>query len=239
MFLTDRVIFITGITGTLGQAIVENCLAAGGTVCGTFFSRSKEAEQLEKRGVHTFQVDHRNPEEVQQKSEQILREVGRVDILINNAGATIDRMSCKMEKSEWDDVLAVNLTASFLWTKAVLKPMMKQRYGRIVMVSSRVGIKGAIGTSNYTASKAGLIGLAKSVAKEMGRYNILVNVVCPGFIKSRITEILPEVCWDQSAQESVLGRYGDAEEVARFITYLVSDEVQGVSGQVFSLDSRI
>jgi 3-oxoacyl-[acyl-carrier protein] reductase len=237
--LSNRVALITGITGAVGKALAKNCMASGVKVYGTYFSREKEAESLRRNGISVFKIDHRNLHEVQQSSEEILKELKHIDILINNAGATLDRMNCKMEESEWDDVLAVNLTASFLWTKAVLKPMMQQRYGRIVMVSSRVGIKGAIGASNYTASKAGLIGLAKSVAKEMGRYNILVNVVCPGFIKSRITEILPNVCWDQAAQESVLGRYGDVEEVARFITYLVSDEVQGVSGQVFSWDSRI
>lgn len=239
MNLSNKIILITGITGAVGEALAKNCLAGGAKVYGIYFSREKEAESLQREGISVFKVDHRNPHKVQQRSEEILKEVRRIDILINNAGATLDRMSYKMEKSEWDDVLAVNLTASLLWTKAVLKPMMQQRYGRIVMVSSRIGIKGAVGACNYAASKAGLIGLAKSVAKEMGRYNILVNVVCPGFIKSRITEVLPKVYWDNAAQESVLGQYGDVEEIANFITYLISNEVQGVSGQVFSWDSRI
>lgn len=239
MNLSNKTILITGITGSLGQAIAESCLAAGGQVYGTFFSRSKEAGELEKRDVCTFQVDHRNPEQLRQKSEQILKEIGKVDILINNAGATADRMSHKMELSEWNEVIAVNLTASFLWTKAALKPMMKQRSGRIVMVASRVGIKGAIGAVNYAASKAALIGFAKSAAKEMGRYEILVNVVCPGFMKSRMTEVLPQICWDRAANESALGSYGDPKEVARFVTYLISDEVKNVTGQVFSWDSRI
>ncbi len=235
----NKNIFITGITGTLGQAIARNCLAAGGKVYGTFFSRSKEAGELEKQGIRTFQVDHRNPQEVQQKSEQILKELGRIDILINNAGATLDRMSYKMEPSEWNEVINVNLTAPFLWTKAVLKPMMKQRSGKIVMVASRVGVKGTIGAANYAASKAGLIGFAKSAAKEMGRYEILVNVVCPGFMKSRMTEILPKVCWDSAVSESALGKHGDPDEVAKFITYLVSDQAKNVTGQVFQWDSRI
>lgn len=239
MFLKNRFVLITGITGTLGQAIAESCLAAGGQVYGTFFSRSKEAGELEKRGVRTFQVDHRNPEQLQQKSEQILKEIGKIDILINNAGATIDRMSYKMEPSEWNEVVNVNLTAPFLWTKAALKPMMKQRSGKIVMVASRVGIKGAIGAANYAASKAGLIGFAKSVAKEMGRYEILVNVVCPGFMKSRMTEILPEVCWESAVKESALGKHGDPDETAKFIAYLISDEARNVTGQVFQWDSRI
>lgn len=237
--MTNKIILITGITGTLGQAIAESCLAAGGTVYGTFFSRSNEAERLGQRGITLFQVDHRNPEEVQQKSEQIVKELGRMDVLINNAGTTQDRMIHKMEDAAWNQVMAVNLTAPFLWTKAALRMMMKQRYGRIVMISSRVGIKGAIGGGNYAASKAGLIGLAKSTAKEMGRYDILVNVVCPGFMKSRMTEVLPKICWDFAAGESVLGKYGSPEEVARFISYLVSDEVKNVTGQVFSWDSRI
>jgi 3-oxoacyl-[acyl-carrier protein] reductase len=163
----------------------------------------------------------------------------RIDVLINNAGATADRMSHKMELSEWNEVINANLTASFLWTKAALKPMMKQRSGKIVMISSRLGIKGAIGAANYAASKAALIGFAKSVAKEMGRYDILVNAVCPGFMKSRMTEILPQVCWDSAAKESALGKHGDADEVAKFITYLVSDQTKNVTGQVFSWDSRV
>lgn len=239
MILTNKIILITGITGTLGQAIAENCLTEGGIVYGTFFSRSKEAAKLEQRGIRTFQVDHCNPEQVQQKSETILKEMGKIDVLINNAGATADRMSHKMELSQWNEVINVNLTAPFLWTKAALRRMMKQRYGRIVMISSRVGIKGAIGGGNYAASKAGLIGLAKSVAKEMGRYDILVNVVCPGFMKSRMTEVLPQVCWDSATKESTLGKHGDPNEVAKFITYLVSDQAKHVTGQVFSWDSRI
>ena len=239
MNLSNKIILITGITGTLGQTLAETCLAAGGIVYGTFFSRSKTAEEFERRGIHLFKVDHRSLEEVQQKSEQIVKELGGVDVLINSAGITLDRMSHKMEEDHWNQVIAVNLTAVFLWTKAVLKPMMKQRYGRIIMVSSRVGIKGAVGAANYAASKAALIGFAKSVAKEMGRYEVLINVVCPSFMKSRMTQSLPQVCFNRAIEESLLGRHGDPEEVARFIAYLVSNEVKGVTGQVFSWDSRI
>ncbi len=239
MDLSNKVVFITGITGTLGQAIAESCVDAGAKVYGTFFSRVKEAGDLQKQGMGVFQVDHRKPEEVQQKSEQILKQLGRIDVLINNAGMTLDRMSYKMEPSEWNEVMSVNLTAPFLWTKAALKMMMKQRSGKIVMVASRVGIKGAIGAANYAASKAALIGLVKSIAKEMGRYEILANVVCPGLMKSRMTEILPEVCWENAIRESALGKHGDTNETAKFITYLISDEARSVTGQVFQWDSRV
>ncbi len=237
--LSNRVVLITGITGTVGQSLAKNCMASGAKVYGTYFSREKEAERLQRDGIWVVKIDHRNLYQVQQRSEEIVKELGHIDILINNAGTTLDRMSYKMELSEWNEVVNVNLTAPFLWTKAALKPMMKQRYGKIVMVASRVGIKGAIGAANYAASKAALIGFAKSVAKEMGRYNILVNVVCPCFMKSRITEVLPRVCWDSAVNESALGRHGDPDEVARFITYLVSDQTKNVTGQVFSWDSRI
>ncbi len=239
MDLTNKLIFITGITGTLGQAIAKSCLVNGGRVCGTFFSRSSEAEELQKKGVQVFQVDHRNLGQLPQKSEQILTGLGRIDVLINSAGITLDQISYKMEESRWNEVIAVNLTAPFLWTKAALKMMMKQRSGRIIMVSSRVGLRGTIGACNYAASKAALVGFAKSVAKEMGRYGILVNVICPGFMKSRMTAILPKVCWDHAMKESALGQYGDPDEVAGLITYLVSDQVKSVTGQVFSWDSRV
>ena len=167
---------------------------------------------------------------------QILSEYGRIDILVNNAGITRDQLLMRMKREDWDRVLEVNLTGAFVCTQAVLRPMMKQRTGRIISISSVVGQMGNAGQSNYAASKAGLIGFSKSLAREVAARNITVNVVAPGLIDTDMTRALPPEVQAEWQSKVPLSRFGTPEEVAAAVCFLASDEASYITGQVLAVN---
>jgi 3-oxoacyl-[acyl-carrier protein] reductase len=176
------------------------------------------------------------PEAVNQGVEHIVKEAGRLDILVNNAGITRDNLIVRMKEAEWDAVLSVNLKGAFNCIRAVSKPMIKQRRGRIINISSVVGVMGNPGQANYAASKAGLIGLTKTVARELASRNITVNAVAPGFIQTDMTEALSEAVQQQMLAQIPLGRFGTSKEVAQVVAFLASEAAAYITGQVIHVN---
>jgi 3-oxoacyl-[acyl-carrier protein] reductase len=174
--------------------------------------------------------------EVEQAVEDIIRESGRLDILVNNAGITRDGLLVRMKEEDWDQVLAVNLKGAFNCLKAAAKPMIKQRFGRIINISSIVGLMGNAGQANYVASKAGLVGLTKSAARELASRNITVNAVAPGFIETAMTQNLPEKVREAMLAQIPLNRFGTPEEVAHAVAFLASDQAAYITGQVMHVN---
>jgi 3-oxoacyl-[acyl-carrier protein] reductase len=174
--------------------------------------------------------------QVEQAVEGIIKESGRLDILVNNAGITRDQLLVRMKEEDWDQVLGVNLKGAFNCLKAAAKPMIKQRFGRIINISSIVGIMGNPGQANYVASKAGLVGLTKSAARELASRNITVNAVAPGFIETAMTQNLPEKVREAMLAQIPLNRFGSPEEVAFAVAFLASDQAAYITGQVMHVN---
>ena len=232
-----RTILVTGGSRGIGRGI---CLAFAHADNHIFFNYSSageaaaETEKLvaEAGGSATgMQVNVASEKEVAGFVARALDETGRIDVLVNNAGITRDGLLVRMKESDWEDVLNINLKGTFLCIKAVTKPMMKQRYGRIVNVSSVVGVSGNPGQANYVASKAGIIGLTKGVAKELASRNITANVVAPGFIETDMTADLADKAKDAMVSQIPLGRPGTAEDIAAAVVFLASDKAAYITGQ--------
>jgi 3-oxoacyl-[acyl-carrier protein] reductase len=232
-----RTILVTGGSRGIGRGI---CLAFAHADNHIFFNYSSAAEaaaQTEKLvaeagGTATgVQVNVASEKEVAGFVARALDDTGRIDVLVNNAGITRDGLLVRMKESDWEDVLNINLKGTFLCIKAVTKPMMKQRYGRIVNVSSVVGVSGNPGQANYVASKAGIIGLTKGVAKELASRNITANVVAPGFIETDMTADLADKAKDAMVSQIPLGRPGTAEDIAAAVVFLASDKAAYITGQ--------
>jgi 3-oxoacyl-[acyl-carrier protein] reductase len=170
---------------------------------------------------------------------KVQQEFSKIDFLVNNAGITRDNLLLTMKTEEWDDVLRTNLYGAFHCSKAVLKPMMKQRYGKIINITSIAGISGNAGQTNYSASKAGMIGFTKALAKEMGKRNICVNAVAPGMIETEMTSGLPEELKKEYLDSIPLGRFGKAQEVASLVVFLLSAAADYITGQVVSIDGGL
>ena len=165
-----------------------------------------------------------------------IEEFGKVDILVNNAGITRDNLLMKIDEADWDIVLDVNLKGAYNCCKAVVRPMMKQRFGRIVNITSVVGLSGNAGQTNYAASKAGLIGFTKSLARELGSRNITVNAVAPGYITTALTDVLSEQYRADAVKSTPMGRLGAPEDIAKAVAFLVSEDAAFITGQVLSVD---
>jgi 3-oxoacyl-[acyl-carrier protein] reductase len=201
-------------------------------------SAVEAAEAVRSLGRRAMAVsfDVSDAAQVQSCLDRIGEEFGPLDILVNNAGITRDGLVLRMKEEDWDRVLAVNLKGAFLCTRAVARGMMKRRFGRIINITSVVGIMGNAGQANYASSKAGLIGLTRSLARELAGRNVLVNAVAPGFIDTAMTKGLPEAVRESMLRGIPLERFGSAEEVARVVAFLASSEADYITGQVINVD---
>ncbi|PKP08983.1 MAG: 3-oxoacyl-[acyl-carrier-protein] reductase [Bacteroidetes bacterium HGW-Bacteroidetes-3] len=240
--LENKTALITGATRGIGKGIAQTFAQQGANVAFTFSSSVEAAQELEKElmsfGVKAkgYQSNAANYEAAQTLAAEVLKEFGTIDILVNNAGITKDNLLMRISEEDFDTVIEVNLKSVFNLTKAVIRPMMKQRAGSIINMSSVVGLKGNAGQANYAASKAGIIGFSKSVALELGSRNIRSNVIAPGFIETEMTASLPEETVKQWRDAIPLKRGGTPEDVANACVFLASDMSSYITGQTLSVD---
>ena len=233
-----RTILVTGGSRGIGRGICLAFARSGNHIYFNYSSAGEAAAQTEKLvaeagGTATgIQVNVASEKEVIGFVARALDETGRIDVLVNNAGITRDGLIVRMKEADWEAVLNVNLKGAFLCTKAATKPMMKQRYGRIINVSSVVGVSGNPGQANYVASKAGIIGLTKGVARELASRGITANVVAPGYIETDMTADLPDKAKDAMVSQIPLGRSGTPEDIAAAVVFLASDQAAYITGQV-------
>lgn len=236
--LTGLTALVTGGTRGIGRAIAETLHAAGASVGLSGRSAERAAEVATAIGERSCGVacDLLNPDSIAPAVAEVEASLGPIDILVNNAGLTRDTLLLRMSRTEWDEVIAANLSGAFHTTQAVLRGMMKRRKGRIINITSVVGITGNAGQANYAASKAGLIGFTKSLAKEYGSRGIRANCIAPGFIETDMTDALPEATRTALLESIPLGRLGRPEDVAGAVLYLASDLGAYITGQVLVVD---
>jgi 3-oxoacyl-[acyl-carrier protein] reductase len=239
--LTGKVAFVTGGTRGIGHAIARALRSAGARVAitGRDAGRARTAAAELGEGVAGFGCELAEPAQIEAAVAAAEAALGPIDILVNNAGLTRDQIVLRMSDADWDTVLDANLKGAFLTIRAVLKGMMKRKAGRIINVTSIVGLTGNKGQANYAASKAGLIGLTKSVAKEYASRNILVNCVAPGFVETDMTGALPVEARSTLLQQIALGRLGRPEDIAGAVLFLASDLAGYVTGQVLVVDGGL
>lgn len=242
MNLSGKVALVTGGSRGIGRAVCLRLSQMGARVAVNFVSRSEAAQEtlaaIKAQGgegiLAAFDVSSFT--ETQKACKQIIDELGSIDILVNNAGITRDGLLATMKEEDWDSVMATNLKGAFNCTKFVVRQMMKKRWGRIVVISSVIGISGNAGQVNYAAAKAGLIGLTRSVAKELASRGITANAVAPGYIQTEMTGKLTDATREKIVAEIPLGFIGEPEDVAAAVAYLVTDEARYVTGQVIHVN---
>ncbi|MCR9253241.1 MAG: 3-oxoacyl-ACP reductase FabG [bacterium] len=244
MRLKDRIAIITGGAAGIGKAAVEKFVEEGAKVA--IWDVNEEAglklvKSLNDKGhAVTFQkVNTADPNETESAINQVLKDFGKVDILINNAGITRDATIKKMTFEQWEQVIGVNLTGIFNCIKAVIPHLIANESGRIINTSSVVGLYGNFGQTNYAATKSGVIGITKTVARELGKHNITVNAVAPGFIATEMVEAMPQKVIDMMVDKTPLNRMGKPEDIANAYCFLASDEAAFVSGTVLSVDGAV
>lgn len=233
-----RIAFVTGATRGIGLAIAERLADAGAFVIGTATSETGAASISEKLGARGrgIVLDVTNAEAAVAAVNAVVTEFGRIDILVNNAGITRDQLAMRMTDEVWDAVIATNLTAAFRLSRTVLRPMMKARFGRIINITSVVGAMGNAGQANYAAAKAGLIGMSKSIAREVASRNITVNCVAPGFIDTDMTKGLPEEHKKALLAQIPAQRLGQTDDIAAAVAFLASEPAGYITGTVLHVN---
>ena len=242
MKLNGKVALVTGASRGIGAAIASKFASLGCDVAINYAGNIQKAEEtlnsVKAYGVNAqiYQANVANYEEVEAMTKQIIKDFGHLDIIINNAGITSDNLMMRMDQDSFDSVIDVNLKGTWNVCKSITRPILKQRSGVIINLSSVVGINGNVGQVNYAASKAGVIGLTKSLAKEFASRNIRVNAVAPGYVKSDMTAKLSEEITEKVLENIPLGQLGEVEDIANSVAFLVSDEARYITGQVLVVD---
>jgi 3-oxoacyl-[acyl-carrier protein] reductase len=239
--MTNRTAFVTGASRGIGKAVALRLAAAGARIVVASNERENNdlvVAEIAAAGGRAFPVylDLTSQDSIKEAVAAALKEAGRIDILVNNAGVTKDGFAVRMKKEDWDFVLGINLTGAFLITQQVLPGMIKERWGRIINMASVVGLSGNPSQANYVSSKAGIIGLTKGLAQEVGSRNITVNAVAPGFIETDMTAKLPQEVKDRMLGAIPLKRGGKPEDVAAAVAFLASDEAAYITGHVLSVN---
>jgi 3-oxoacyl-[acyl-carrier protein] reductase len=241
MSLSGRVAFVTGASQGIGRACAAKLATQGATVVCAARNQEKLNElvnEIVAAGGHASAcaLDVTDEEQVKSAIKTTVTQHGKIDILVNNAGITRDQLVMRMKRADWDAVLATNLTSAYLCTQQVSLSMIRQRYGRIINIASVFGQMGQAGQANYSASKAGLIGLTMAIARELGSRNITCNAVAPGFIETPMTDVLGADFKENAAKQIPLGRVGLPEDVANAVAFLASDEASYITGHVLSVN---
>lgn len=240
--LNGKTAVVTGASRGIGRAIALQLATEGSNVVVNFSGSEQKASEVVKEiqdlgsQAIAVQANISDSESVQQLMNATIEQFGAIDILVNNAGITRDNLLMRMKEDEWDDVINTNLKGVFLCTKAVTRQMMKQRAGRIINISSIVGVMGNAGQANYVAAKAGVIGLTKTTARELASRNILVNAIAPGFITTEMTDTLPEEVKSSMLSQIPLAKLGNPEDVAKAVVFLASDDASYMTGQTLHID---
>jgi 3-oxoacyl-[acyl-carrier protein] reductase len=241
MSFNGKVAVVTGGSRGIGRAICLELAQRGAQVVFSYAGNEEAARETEAlcapfSAVRGVRADVTDADAVKALMDSVVKEFGRIDILVNNAGITRDNLTMLLKEEDFDQVLETNLKGAFLCAKAVCRPMMKQKYGRIINMSSVVGLRGNAGQVNYAASKAGLIGLTKSLAKELASRNITVNAVAPGYISTDMTDALPESAKTALLDAIPMKALGEAGDVAKAVAFFASEEARYITGQVLCVD---
>ena len=227
---------VTGASRGIGRAIAVELAKAGAAVAVSYRTGAEEAEELAAEiGGRAFQADVSDPD----SARALVEDAGDLDVLVNNAGVTRDGLLVRMSDDDWNTVIDTNLASCFFTSRAAVRGMMKKRSGSIVNISSIVGIHGNWGQTNYAASKAGIIGFTKALARELGSRNVRANVVVPGYVTTRLTEVLPEEATGAMLESTPLGRLGDPEDVAGAVRFLSSENASFITGAVLLVDGGL
>lgn len=242
LMLEGKVALITGASRGIGRAIALKYAEAGANIIVNYSGNEAKAQEtvtdIEKLGREAIMIRANvgNTEEAENMVKEALERFGKIDILVNNAGITRDNLLMRMKESEWDDVINVNLKGVFNMTKALTRPMMKQRSGSMINITSVVGVLGNAGQANYVAAKAGVIGLTKTTARELASRNIKVNAIAPGFVDTDMTDVLPEDVKGGILAQIPFNRLGSADEIANVALFLASDASSYMTGQTLHVD---
>ncbi|MCL5674810.1 MAG: 3-oxoacyl-[acyl-carrier-protein] reductase [Candidatus Omnitrophica bacterium] len=240
--LKNKVVIITGATGGIGRAILQKFSESGAVlVLWDVVNPENSVQGLKEKGIKSAGdiVDITKAEQIEKSAKKVLDEFGRIDILINNAGITKDNLIIKMKEDEWDNVLNINLKGAFLCTKIIGKTMWSQHSGKIINMASIIGQIGNLGQANYSSSKAGLIALTKSAAKEFARANIQVNAVAPGYIMTPMTEKLSQNVKNKMLEAIPLKKFGTPDDVAEVVLFFASEKSDYITGQVLRVDGGL